>query len=466
MMLNADLDPAEGKLAPEQLLGRLIDRHSAMDYQAAAELALQLVDAAPDRSLAHYNLACVMARLNRPEAAIAALDRAVDCGWRSVTHMTLDPDLQSLREMEGFARVITKMQAKVAEEKIAEVPLRSDELDAIVKDLDANVPALLARYRVPGASVALVRDGKVMWMSAYGVNGAADSQSAAALADDTMFRVRAPMQVLALIAGAQQQQRGAMQLADVLKQAADLDRMDTLVQRDRAKSGGRQQTGDRDQNEPVATPVSANASRGATNSSNRTNPRLYGRSGSAVYGFLRVTVEMTSGQDFGAYCDQNIFQPAAMVSSRFVPPGQSDLNRLAIGHTPLGTAVAQHCPGEDRAIGGCMYTTAQDMGRLIESMMSSNSAESNAAQDAAANVDPVAAMGKIAASIPGGLSMNVSIEMVKDAGRRIQVVDRTDGQGCLLQWYPSNRSGIAVMFNSATGVEAAERIAHIALGGK
>src|SRR5262249_17722651 len=41
MMLNADLAPAEGKPAPEQLLGRFIDLHSAMNYPAAAEMALK-----------------------------------------------------------------------------------------------------------------------------------------------------------------------------------------------------------------------------------------------------------------------------------------------------------------------------------------------------------------------------------------------------------------------------------------
>jgi hypothetical protein len=50
-------------------------------------------------------------------------------------------------------------------------------------------------------------------------------------------------------------------------------------------------------------------------------------------------------------------------------------------------------------------------------------------------------------------------------GTRAQVDDMTSGTGCLLRWYPASRCGVVVLYNSATGGEAAERIAHIALGG-
>src|SRR5438876_4302523 len=68
-LLSGPVRTVDGKPAPEQLLARFIDRHSALDYPAAAEAALHLVEAAPDRPISHYNLACVMAKLNRPEAA-------------------------------------------------------------------------------------------------------------------------------------------------------------------------------------------------------------------------------------------------------------------------------------------------------------------------------------------------------------------------------------------------------------
>src|SRR5262245_61226239 len=45
---------------PEALLRQFMERHTAMDYPAAAEIAFRLVAAAPDRPEGHYNLACVM----------------------------------------------------------------------------------------------------------------------------------------------------------------------------------------------------------------------------------------------------------------------------------------------------------------------------------------------------------------------------------------------------------------------
>jgi CubicO group peptidase (beta-lactamase class C family) len=52
----------------------------------------------------------------------------------------------------------------------AEAPLRVHEpLEAVVADLEAFVPAYMAEQGVPGAAIALVRDGRVVWTKGFGV---------------------------------------------------------------------------------------------------------------------------------------------------------------------------------------------------------------------------------------------------------------------------------------------------------
>ena len=50
-------------------------------------------------------------------------------------------------------------------------------------------------------------------------------------------------------------------------------------------------------------------------------------------------------------------------------------------------------------------------------------------------------------------------------GIRLQVKGERNGQGCLMRWYPGQRVGVVVLYNAAGGAAAAERIAHLALGG-
>ncbi len=45
---------------------------------------------------------------------------------------------------------------------------QSDLLEAFTAYLDERVPALMGRYNIPGASIALVRGGELVWSNAYG----------------------------------------------------------------------------------------------------------------------------------------------------------------------------------------------------------------------------------------------------------------------------------------------------------
>lgn len=53
--------------------------------------------------------------------------------------------------------------------------------------LNERIPALMKHYQIPGASLALVRDGEIIWISAYGY---ADVQGERLLTPDTPMRVQ------------------------------------------------------------------------------------------------------------------------------------------------------------------------------------------------------------------------------------------------------------------------------------
>ena len=96
--------------APETLLRRCLNLHTAMRYEEALAVGRELVARAPDRAVVHYNLACVLTRLRRVDEAMDALDRAIDCGWRNALHAEIDPDLQLLRGRDRFATAIARLR--------------------------------------------------------------------------------------------------------------------------------------------------------------------------------------------------------------------------------------------------------------------------------------------------------------------------------------------------------------------
>jgi len=91
------------------------------DYVGALRLIAEALQHRPTDFVLHYNAACAMALLERPDDAIRSLRQAVRHGFRDFDLMVEDPDLESLRSDRRFieiaegrrsARVSTAEQAE------------------------------------------------------------------------------------------------------------------------------------------------------------------------------------------------------------------------------------------------------------------------------------------------------------------------------------------------------------------
>jgi tetratricopeptide (TPR) repeat protein len=72
----------------------------------------------PDDSLSHYNLACSLALTGRFADAVAALERAIELGYRNFSWLARDPDLARLRKHPTYKRVrekIRSLRVKISE---------------------------------------------------------------------------------------------------------------------------------------------------------------------------------------------------------------------------------------------------------------------------------------------------------------------------------------------------------------
>jgi tetratricopeptide (TPR) repeat protein len=81
---------------------------AAGQYARALQADRKLVRLLPERPIPWYNLACSYAVLGLNEPAFAALQRALELGYRHLEHLRRDPDLKSLRRDPRFARLLRR----------------------------------------------------------------------------------------------------------------------------------------------------------------------------------------------------------------------------------------------------------------------------------------------------------------------------------------------------------------------
>ena len=429
----------------EELLREFMRRHSAMDYPAAAEAAMRLVHAAPDAPEAHYNLACAMCRLQRHDEAIAALNKAVECGWRDLRHTVMDPDLTGVRGSVAFSQVVESIKTRIAAERLTPVQLRNDPWPQVVQDIMTVAPQAMRAHRVPAMSIALVHQGEVVWTQAFGVS---DTQSAQPLAMDDRFRVIAPAHFLALVAAHQQEERGGMPLAQLLQDAAELN---WYIARRQHGQPPRLAARSNRASDARFIPVGMNR----TTDPNETSTSERRVACTNSFELLRISVELESQQSFAEYCSEFIFMPLGMSQSNV---GARPEQATVPGHTRLGSVIANE-EIHPQAADFVLYTTARDLAKLIAAALDETGGASG--RSAAAVGEAV-----LTARAIDRRNLGLAVEARRaQGGLRMQVSGLPDGVGCLMRWYEANRSGVVILYNSASGQPAAELIAHRALGG-
>lgn len=91
-----------------EILGHLYTRHGRI--ADGLRMDRKLVRQQPENFTAHYNLACSLALMKQPAAALRALRRAIELGYEDVDWMRQDPDLAALQSHPNFVAILAKLQ--------------------------------------------------------------------------------------------------------------------------------------------------------------------------------------------------------------------------------------------------------------------------------------------------------------------------------------------------------------------
>jgi tetratricopeptide (TPR) repeat protein len=80
------------------------------EYDRAASLYLEIVEARPESYVAYYNIACIYSEQNRAEESIDWLKKAVEKGFGDWDFLKKDTDLENIRGSSYYREFISGLE--------------------------------------------------------------------------------------------------------------------------------------------------------------------------------------------------------------------------------------------------------------------------------------------------------------------------------------------------------------------
>jgi len=114
-------------------------------WREVVRIGEQIMEQRPDLAVVPYNLACAHAQLGSQDEAIRWLGMAAENGYGGIVSIQTDPDLDPIREHDGFAPIEAKVQA-ARDERFGVYcdEARATEMIIVAPEgLDAEAPAPL-----------------------------------------------------------------------------------------------------------------------------------------------------------------------------------------------------------------------------------------------------------------------------------------------------------------------------------
>lgn len=108
--------PAERAAEAQRLTQKLLQLAQQGKYAEALEVAEQARDLMPQQGVLHYNVGCMLARLDRKAEAMKALRKAVELGFSDADQFEQDSDLDSLRKDPAFKKLMAEIKGEEEEE--------------------------------------------------------------------------------------------------------------------------------------------------------------------------------------------------------------------------------------------------------------------------------------------------------------------------------------------------------------
>jgi CubicO group peptidase (beta-lactamase class C family) len=321
---------------------------------------------------------------------------------------------------------------------------------SLSRALDDVVPEALRRHGVPGASVAVVRSGRVAWARGYGVVNAGQGTAVTA---STLFQVASVSKPVAAM--------GALRLVEQRRLA--LDRPLTVWRLPPSEHDPRGVTLRRLLSHTAGVSVHGYPGHDPARPLPSTAASLAGGSGSGPvrleddpgagysysgggYTIAQLAVERATGEPFAAWMRRAVLRPLRMRSSSF-NQATAEGAHTARGHDFAGRPIPVYRYAEQAAAG--LYATAPDLARFLAAVGPGPHGEPPGRGVVSAAT--IRAMTAPAPATRGRYGLGFRLRTLADGVRMISHDGANRGWRALIAAFPEHGWGIAVLTNGDNG---------------
>jgi CubicO group peptidase (beta-lactamase class C family) len=328
----------------------------------------------------------------------------------------------------------------------------------VIAQLEKNIPQLMKDGDVPGLSIAVIRDAKVVWLRSFGVANSATNQP---VGDDTIFEAASLSKPVFAYGVLKLVEKGKLDLDTPLvkylpKPYVENDERAGLIT---ARMVLTHTTGfpNWSFNQPLKT---------------RFNPgERFSYSGEGFV-YLQKVVEHLTGQLLDAVMRQEVFDPLGMTNSSFVWMNKYETLK-ATGHDSAGTAKPLRKYSAANAAGS-LHTTTADYAKFVIAMMKSTGLKKETFKqmlDQQAKVDEGCSncldrkpTGKFSNSIFWGLGWG--LQQTENGNSFWHWGDNNGDTHCFIIASEKQKSGVLIFTDSGNGHSIIPAIVEQAMGGK
>ena len=344
------------------------------------------------------------------------------------------------------ASLVIALASSASPSQYEALPLKTNvPLQSMIADLEQYIPAQMKAADVPGLSIAIVRNGELVWARGFGVR---DGSTKVPVTADTVFEPASIGKPISAYGALLLRDRGLIQLDKPLSSYLKEQYLPASRYRD----------------EITMRHVLSHTTGLANNPFMWTISGIHFKPGSRFsysgvgFGYLQAAIEQVTGKSFSPMMRDEVFQPLAMESSSYERSPALDLRVAKPYYDPFGIEIPSPdlgAYGSPRA-SNLIRSTAPDIARFMCELMNPKHLSEATIRE----------MMTEQVTVGDGVSWGLGIGLQHSgAGDAFWQWGDDPGFKSLLVGYRKDKIGVVVLTRGSGGYEILGKIAQRAIGG-
>jgi len=400
------------------------------------------------------------AEANAVEAAKLLIERGADLEQRNASGQTPTDFAIAANRIVMFEMLKT---AQCTQRKCEEVAAsRVAGLSELLEKLDAEVPGWLEQASVPGAAVAVIRNGEVVATRGYGY---ADVEKSIPVTPTTGFNIGSISKTIAAWGVMTLVERGELDLDAPVDRYltrwqlpdSEFDEKGVTIRRLLSHTAGLSLHGYPGWGPDDVLPTIEESLSGKTNGPGAVylimEPGTQWKYSGGGYTLAQLIVEEVTGESFEDYVREAVLRPLGMVNSDFRLSDEL-MSRSSLAYDERGLPTPNPRFTEQAAAG--LHTTVEDLAKFAAAAMATDDGDARGRGVLKAETVELMLTPAPASNLTYGLGYAATLRSTGRQGRGHGGSNR--GWQATFEVIPETRDGIVVLTNSSIGSRAFQRI--------